>query len=209
MHGSASGSYIRYYPTWKHSPLKEKNGRGCYNLQNPNCPMFAGRLRKTMSPYRWPVGSLPSTYMFDTPLHCTKDVYTPQGSTCDLWTFVCLWDAVLTARLTLTSLLHLKQPNFVVEWLNSCFVFGRTWVQISAWRPALLIGIVVVFISHCRQMLRQYLKLGHDRFLPHILSSSSFIYHPFMRRSIIWFTDKASLNKIQVRNIKNCNKRKN
>jgi hypothetical protein len=31
MQGSASGSNVRYYPTWKHSPLKEKNEHGCYN----------------------------------------------------------------------------------------------------------------------------------------------------------------------------------
>jgi hypothetical protein len=31
MQDSASGSNVRYYPTWKHSPLKEKNEHGCYN----------------------------------------------------------------------------------------------------------------------------------------------------------------------------------
>jgi hypothetical protein len=55
-------------------------------LQCLNCPMFAVRLWITTSPYRWPIGSLPSTCMLCTPPHCTKDVCTPQGSTCDLWT---------------------------------------------------------------------------------------------------------------------------
>jgi hypothetical protein len=48
--------------------------------------MFAVRLRITTSPYRWPVGSLPFTYMLCIPTYCTKDVYTPQVSTRDLWT---------------------------------------------------------------------------------------------------------------------------
>jgi hypothetical protein len=55
-------------------------------LQNPNCKMFVVRLWITTSPYRWPIGSLPSTCMLCTPPHSTKDVYTPQGSTRDLWT---------------------------------------------------------------------------------------------------------------------------
>jgi hypothetical protein len=49
---------------------------------------FAVRLWITTSPYRWLIGSLPSTYMLWTPPHCTKGVYTPQGSTRDLWTVV-------------------------------------------------------------------------------------------------------------------------
>jgi hypothetical protein len=32
MQSSASGSNVRYYPTWKHSPLKEINEQGCYKL---------------------------------------------------------------------------------------------------------------------------------------------------------------------------------
>jgi hypothetical protein len=32
MQGSASGSKVRYYPTWKHSSLKERNEQGCYNI---------------------------------------------------------------------------------------------------------------------------------------------------------------------------------
>jgi hypothetical protein len=31
MQGSAGGSNVRYYPTLKHSPLKERNEQGCYN----------------------------------------------------------------------------------------------------------------------------------------------------------------------------------
>jgi hypothetical protein len=31
VQGSARGTNVRYYPTWKHSPLKERNEQGCYN----------------------------------------------------------------------------------------------------------------------------------------------------------------------------------
>jgi hypothetical protein len=31
MHGSASGSNVRYYSTWKHTPFKERKGQGRYN----------------------------------------------------------------------------------------------------------------------------------------------------------------------------------
>jgi hypothetical protein len=36
-------------------------------LQRLNCPMFAVRLSITTRPYRWPIGSLPSTCMLCTP----------------------------------------------------------------------------------------------------------------------------------------------
>jgi hypothetical protein len=64
MQGTASGSNVRYYPTWKHSPLKERNEQVL--LQCLNCPMFAVGQWITTSPYRRPVGSFPSTCM-----HCT------------------------------------------------------------------------------------------------------------------------------------------
>jgi hypothetical protein len=31
MQGSATGSNVRYYPTWKYSPLKDRNEQGSYN----------------------------------------------------------------------------------------------------------------------------------------------------------------------------------
>jgi hypothetical protein len=65
VQGSASGSSVRYYPTWKHSSLRKKWIRLITML--PNCPMFAGRLWITTSPYRWPIGSLLSTCMLCTP----------------------------------------------------------------------------------------------------------------------------------------------
>jgi hypothetical protein len=91
-------------------------------LQCINCLMFAVRLWITTSPYRWPVGSLPSTCMHCTPPpHCTKDVYSPQGSTRDLWavsvsclpavssadhlwhSFKLKWSSRLSSHLTLSS----------------------------------------------------------------------------------------------------------
>jgi hypothetical protein len=39
-----------------------------------------------------------------------------------------------------------------------------------------------------------FLKLGDDHF-PQILSNSSFMYHPFIRRCMVLVTEKASLNK--------------
>jgi hypothetical protein len=32
--GNARGSNVRYYPTWKHSPPKERNEQSCYNAYN-------------------------------------------------------------------------------------------------------------------------------------------------------------------------------
>jgi hypothetical protein len=43
-----------------------------------------------------------------------------------------------------------------------------------------------------------YLKLGHDRFL-HILFHLLFACEPFIRRYIVLVTEKASLNKVQIR----------
>jgi hypothetical protein len=34
----------------------------------------------------------------------------------------------------------------------------------------------------------------------HILSNVSLTYHPFIRRYIVWITDKASLNELQNEN---------
>jgi hypothetical protein len=45
MQVSASGSNVRYNPTWKHSPVKERNEQAVtLTLQNPNSPMCEVRL---------------------------------------------------------------------------------------------------------------------------------------------------------------------
>jgi hypothetical protein len=46
-----------------------------------------------------------------------------------------------------------------------CLVFGRSLVQITSRRPATLTEVFVIFLSRFRQILGQYLKLGHSRFL--------------------------------------------
>jgi hypothetical protein len=41
MQCSASGSSVRYYPTWKHSPFKERNKQCCYNATHVlRCELF-------------------------------------------------------------------------------------------------------------------------------------------------------------------------
>jgi hypothetical protein len=76
--------------------------------------MFAARPWITTYPYRWPIGSLPSTCMLCTPLHCTKDVYTPQGSTRDLWT---------------VSYIAESHHNRSVKW--SVHLSNEIWVQLK------------------------------------------------------------------------------
>jgi hypothetical protein len=51
-----------------------------------SCPMFAVRLWISASPYRWPIYVFRPPVCSVLPPHCTKDVYTPQGLTRDLWT---------------------------------------------------------------------------------------------------------------------------
>lgn len=79
---------------------------------------------------------------------------------------------------------------------TSCFVFGRSQVQILTWRLAILTVDFVVFLSSSEQILGYFLKLGHDHFLD-ILFNSSFPCHPFILCYRICITDKVSLNKLQ------------
>jgi hypothetical protein len=59
-------------------------------------------------------------------------------------------------------------------------------VQILARRPDILTVVFEVFLSPSIQMPGQYFKLGDASF--NILSNSSFTYHPFIRRYIVWVT---------------------
>jgi hypothetical protein len=99
-------------------------------LQCLNCPMFAVRLWITTSPYHWPIGSLPSTCMLCTPPHCTKDVYTPQGSTRDLWTYlyeaenIVIFTAVRTSDLTTLNQLADFYVTFHAIWCHPIFVLS-------------------------------------------------------------------------------------
>jgi hypothetical protein len=66
MHGSASGSNIRYYPTWKHSTVKERNEHArCLQLGNESlCLLFADHssvhLHALYSPPHWTKDVTPS-----------------------------------------------------------------------------------------------------------------------------------------------------
>jgi hypothetical protein len=81
------------------------------------------RLWITTSPYRRPVGSLPSTCMLCTPppppTHCTKVVYTTQGSTRDLWT-------VVYVRISFQACI-MSQGSWVWKWfMSQCECIGRS-----------------------------------------------------------------------------------
>jgi hypothetical protein len=50
--------------------------------------------------------------------------------------------------------LHAKRSNIMAESLHSCFVFERSWVQISAQRPATLTEVFGIFLGSSKQILR-------------------------------------------------------
>jgi hypothetical protein len=79
---------------------------------------------------------------------------------------------------------------------HSCSVFGRYWVQISARGPATLIEVYVGFLSTSSQMSDSTLHLATTASF-NTLSNSSFTYHTFIRH-LVWVTEKASLNKLQI-----------
>jgi hypothetical protein len=59
-----------------------------------------------------------------------------------------------------------------------------------------LVTVTSLWTRPSRQMLGQYLKIISQR-LPSKSSHSSLTYQPFIRRYIVWVTEKASLNKLQ------------
>jgi hypothetical protein len=61
----------------------------------------------------------------------------------------------------------------MVEWLALLLRIREMTFQMSVRRPAILTEVFVLFISPSRQIPRQCLKLGYDRFF-HILSNSLF-----------------------------------
>ena len=60
------------------------------------------------------------------------------------------------------------------------FTFEKLRVPVATSRPAILTKLLTVLLSPSRQVLVQYLKFGHDSFLPHtrILYSSFTIILP-------------------------------
>jgi hypothetical protein len=51
------------------------------------------------------------------------------------------------------------------------FIFGRSRIQISARRPAILTEAFMAFLNPSKQMPEECLKLGHGPFLPHNFQS--------------------------------------
>jgi hypothetical protein len=89
-----------------HPSKKEVNKAVTMLIINPSCLMFAVRQCITTSPYRWSVGSLPSTCMPYTPPHCTPaginswsvessvkvvNEYEPYASIGVLWDWCTFW----------------------------------------------------------------------------------------------------------------------
>jgi hypothetical protein len=82
----------------------------------------------------------------------------------------------------------------VVEWLN---IRVKSQVQISAWRPAILTKVFVVFLSsssECRDSTLNYATIASF----HILSNLSSIYYTFIGRYILEVPENASLNMLQI-----------
>jgi hypothetical protein len=73
MHGSASESNVRYYPTWKHSSLKERRH------EHARCLQLGYESLRLLIADQWEAFRPPACSVL--PPH-----YTPQGSTRDLWT---------------------------------------------------------------------------------------------------------------------------
>jgi hypothetical protein len=59
------------------------------------------------------------------------------------------------------------QQNIVVQWLTPLLLIWKSWVQISARRPAIPTDVFRVFPQSLQANAGYYLKLGHVRFLPH------------------------------------------
>jgi hypothetical protein len=78
-----------------------------------------------------------------------------------------------------------------VEWLTSCFVFGRSQAQISVRRPSIVTevfrGFSSVYPGHFQDIT---LKLDHNRASFSILSNSALAYHPFIRGYIVQVSEK-------------------
>jgi hypothetical protein len=97
--------------------------------------------------------------------------------------FLLQWHAILICpnKVPICTLLQTWYwtfgPNITVKCSqHSCFTHGSSQIQILAWRPAVL-TFSMVFLNSFRQIMGQYLKLGHDFFCPlHNLSYSKHCY---------------------------------
>jgi hypothetical protein len=93
------------FVTIKRKNIRPSKKKWTMLLQCLSCPMFAVRLWITTSRYRWSIWSLRPSACCVLPPHCTKDVYTPQGSSRYLWTVLpsswdCFYDMFLVVLVT-------------------------------------------------------------------------------------------------------------
>jgi hypothetical protein len=95
-------------------------------------------------------------------------------SACTLHTYIYL---VIICGLTTLS------PKVLVEWYHSCFVSGRSRLQISARIPDILTDVFVIFLSPPSECRDSTLKLGHDCFLP---NTFKFIVHLSLSHSTLY-----------------------
>jgi hypothetical protein len=131
MQGSARGSNVRYYPTWKHSPLKDKNEQGCYKVKTARCLQLGYESLRHLIADQYEVFRPPACFVILP--HCIKDVYTPQGSTRDLWTVLA---SMPSNESHATGIVSSEQLLPVERYLNLSYCAGPTsWMQ---YEPVLL-----------------------------------------------------------------------
>jgi hypothetical protein len=107
-------------------------------LQCLNCPMFAVRLWITTSPYRWPVGSLPSTCMLCTPPALHKGRLHPTGT--NSW----------SAESSETNA-HGPDGRIILKW-NFKARHGLIWLRMG-WSDRLLLALYRSLRFHERRRI--------------------------------------------------------
>jgi hypothetical protein len=95
------------------------------------CPMFAVRLLITTSPHRWLIFLPPVCSVLPPP--CTKDVYTPQGSTRDPWT-------VLSRLSPSPPITHPHKPGCRVRFVTLSPELGQSPDLNPGWRYCITTG---------------------------------------------------------------------
>jgi hypothetical protein len=90
-----------------------------------------------------------------------------------------------------TIIVRILFPKSCSSGQHSCLTSGRSR------KPATLTDFLWFYSFPPCECLDGTLKLGHGCSL-YILPISSFAYHPFIWRYLVWVTEKASLNKLQI-----------
>jgi hypothetical protein len=115
MQASTSGSNVRYYPTWKQSPLTER------------CLYLGYESLRLLIAYQYEVFRPPTCSVL--PPHCIKDVYIPQGSTRYLWTVPIQtpWIRALLENLTVPQLIKKFHAICVTKRFITILTRARNW----------------------------------------------------------------------------------